>query len=124
MNTLKQKSFERHKYPCLNASNFDYFGTLSPNLGDFGYQQTINTLVRKPYPKKCLDAALFKRETLLSSLSEPAAHRSMEEQLLRKFSEKCAQGKNFLEKMQITLNKVFAILQSQTKYLEQNGVIQ
>ena len=96
----------------------------APTMGDFGYQQTINTLVRKPYPKKCLGAALFKRETLLSSLSEPAADRSMEKQLLRKFSEKCSQGKYFLEKMQITLNKVFAILQSRTKYLEQNGVIQ
>ena len=65
-------------------------GHSSPTIGDFGYQKTIDTLVRKPYPQKCLDAALFKRETLLSSLSEHATHRSMEEQLLRKFSEKCS----------------------------------
>ena len=79
-NALKQKSFKSHKYPCLNASNFDHFETFIGIWVSKNHQHTSF---------KSLGAALFKRETLLSSLSEPAAHKSMKEQLLRKFSEKC-----------------------------------
>ena len=67
---------------CLTAYRISIIlGDSAPTMEDYGYHQTIHTLVlRKPYPKKCLVAALFKRETLLSSLSEPAAHRSMKEE--------------------------------------------
>ena len=60
----------------------------TPTMVDFAYQQTINTLVlRKPIPITFHSVVLFNRETSLSSLSEPTAHRSMQEQLLRNFSE-------------------------------------
>ena len=118
-NTLKQKSFERHKYPCLNASNFDYFGTLSPNHGEFwvspnhphtSFKKTIspkNVSWRHCLKEKLCCLAFHSRSQKHERIVKYAENSWKNVHRESAFQKRC---NYMISAHNFTLNKVFAII--------------